>query len=507
MSAIAQLLPGYWKPYANGHGYSFYMTNKTVTTRDEWWRLYTRQHDVALEAQRRYILEKLEAKPNPIVGDQLSSRQYAQILNAQTFYYGLPHDLKLAVVNQMVDTLMYNTGAMFVSDGSMEEGSVAFRLSELPDVCIQSVHNDYIGTFLAGHNVADKDVEARIANEGRRLTLNFIVPPNTEVQSDLGFPVGQAPEAAPLGLRHEALVAIVKKLGKQAPEDWRRLAAYQEKRVWPNDPPGKDVETSPTSAFGPPRMSECLNWIKAKSNIEFVADYYDLSGTTLSEDAKAKVPAVPLKVELDRLAIQEDISWTTCNADIYLFRNNRWYRDDRLQVPLTLLRQFTNEFLAHPPLKTHDMAKSASDPLELKARMDLEAQIVKELSPYQIATGLRWAAVDTHPKTGPSKTVFPFAGFADRILHERYTALFYGNLNEEEQKELIEGRLSFAELNVDQQHQAIFLMPSLLVKSSKIPVYLRLSETPKRALSLDIPGGNVRGIHLEIFCPPIAVNP
>ena len=210
---------------------------------------------------------------------------------------------------------------------------------------------------------------------------------------------------------------------------------------------------------------------------------------------------------MDSLAAEQDISWKAGVDGVYLFRSNRWYRDDGLQVPLNLLRQLTADLLAHPPLKVHDAAKSASSPQELKARMDFEARVVVQLSPYQITTGLRWAAVDTRTNGALPQTVFPFAGFADRILHERYTALFYASLSESARVALVEGRLPWSELTADQQRQAAFLKPVLLVQSPERPVWLRLNETPKRAMSLEIPGGSVRGIRLEVVTPPTDIVP
>jgi hypothetical protein len=214
-----------------------------------------------------------------------------------------------------------------------------------------------------------------------------------------------------------------------------------------------------------------------------------------------------LKVELDLLAEEQDISWKVGSEGVYLFRNNRWYRDDGLQVPLPLLRQFTTDLIAHPPRKVYEAINDLSWPQELKARMDLEARIVMALSPFQIATGLEWAAVDTHPKKGTSQTVFPFAGFAERILHERYSALFYASLNDTERVALIEGRLPFGELNADQKRQAVFLKPVLMLQPPDKPVWLRLKATPKPALSLEIPGGNVLGVRLEIVSPPTERSP
>jgi hypothetical protein len=288
LRSVAELLPGYWKPYANGRGYSFYMTKKALAEREEWWRLYMRQHDAALEAQRRYVVERLDEKPQPIVGEQLSANQSAQSLNAQTFYYALTKDMKFSIADHLVDTLMYGTGEMFVSDGSLEEGAITYRLSELPEACREAVHKDYFGDFLASQHISESVVALRIANEGRNLTLHFLLPDGREMQSSLGFSVGQAPDAAPLGLKHMALISVVKKLGKRSPADWKRLAAYQEGRVWPNEPPKANLFQRRMFAYGPPRLAERLEWLRDKSHIEFVWDYYDRSGTSLKEDEKPR---------------------------------------------------------------------------------------------------------------------------------------------------------------------------------------------------------------------------
>lgn len=503
MHAIADLLPGYWKPYANGHGYSFYMAAKAITQREEWWRLYMRQHDAALETQRLYVLQKLNEKPKPISGEQLSPEQYAQVINTDKFYYGLSPELKTTLADHMIDTLMYGLGILSFSDSTLEEGSIALRFTELPVTCQQATRDGYIGKYMATKHLSEADMGVRISNDGLNLTIMYLFPFGQEMQSDLIFSAGQAPYAAPLGLRHEALAALVSQLGKRAPTEWKQLATFQEKTVWPNDLAKERGSLPVIYPFGPPRLAEYLNWLKDKSKIEYVSDYYDNSGTVLSEADRAKVPVEPLKVELDRLAYQHDISWKAGKEGIYLFRNNRWYRDDGLQVPLPMLREFTRNLQAHPPLKAYDPIKSVSEPLELKARMDLEARIVTSLTPFQIATGLEWAAVDVHPKTGSARTVFPFAGFADRIQHERYTTLFYESLSDSARDELIAGRLPFALLSAKQRQQAIFLIPALLIQASDKPIWLRLNDAPKRAMGLMIPGGTIRGVRLELVTPAL----
>ena len=297
------------------------MAAKAVAQREEWWRLYMRQHDAALEAQRLYMLEQLNKMPKPIPSEQLSPNQFAQVINTGKFYYGLSPDLKTNIADQMVDTLLYGLGVLSLSDSTLEEGAVALRFSEMPAVCQQAIRDGYIGNYLATKHLSETDMGVRISNSGCYLTTTYLFPSGQEMQSDLIFTAGQAPNAAPLGLRHEALAALVKQLGKRAPAEWKRLAAYQEKTVWLNDVP-KESGTPPViHLYGPPRLAECLNWLRDKSNIEYVSDYYDNSGTVLSEADRAKAPAEPVKVELDRLAYQHDVSWKAGTEGIYLFRN------------------------------------------------------------------------------------------------------------------------------------------------------------------------------------------
>ena len=497
--AIAELMPGYWKPYANGRGYSFYMTDKALAQREEWWRLYMKQHDAALEAQRRYVVERLEEKPDHSASEQISAGQLDHVMNSETFFYGLSHELKTAIADHLVDTLLYRASGLAFSDGGMEEGGVSAKLSEIPEVSRQAVRKEF-GKIFTLQQISEESIGLNIVNEGRFLSLHFDLPDGKETQASFSFTVHPAPNAAPLGLMHQTLVAVVKKLGGQAPPDWKRLTAYQERRVWPNDPPKDRSLMKVMSAFGPPRQAECLEWLKDKAHIEFVSDYYDRGCSTLSVVEKEKSPTEPLKVELDSLAAEQDVSWKKGQDGIYLFRNNRWYRDDALQVPVAKLQRWTTELVAIPPLKAN--APTFSDPHSLKARMDLEAQIVTELTPFQISNGLEWAAVDVHSKTSPPHTVFPFAGFADRILHERYTALFYSCLTDLERTALLEGHLVFSELNSDQRRQAVFLKPSLLTQTSDGPIWLTLKEMPKRSWSVTLPGGSVRGIRLEVVGPP-----
>ena len=126
------------------------------------------------------------------------------------------------------------------------------------------------------------------------------------------------------------------------------MAVYQEQHVWLNDPPQSKPDPQQR-----PRRPEVLNWLADKGGVEFVADYYSVAGQPLSDADKTKNLTRPLKRELDYRAAQEDMSWKQRTDGLYLFRDNRWYRDDRLEVPDKTIKGL---------LKTLQAAETPSQP-------------------------------------------------------------------------------------------------------------------------------------------------
>ncbi len=65
---------------------------------------------------------------------------------------------------------------------------------------------------------------------------------------------GFVPETFMLELNHKMPPAIVRRMGKQAPDAWKRLAEYQNSVVWQNAP----VEREPVSVLNgrPPRRAD-----------------------------------------------------------------------------------------------------------------------------------------------------------------------------------------------------------------------------------------------------------
>ena len=307
-----------------------------------------------------------------------------------------------------------------------------------------------------------------------------------------------------LSINHARLPEMMKKLGDQAPATWKPLTEYQEQHVWPNDPSTVYIDPQPKQVDQlPPRRPEVLNWLADKSGLEFVADYYSVAGEPLSEAAKKQRLTRPLKQELDFRAAQEDMSWKQRTDGLYLFRDNRWYRDDRLEVPNKTLQGLLKTLQAAetpPQTALPSQPDPAAEPVvpnnPLATQLDLADSIVTQLTPWQIANGLPNYTIE--PSRDPAKassapaklqqmtmtmngktrtfsvpiatsTARPFDQIADIILDDYHTYLFHSGLNPMQADALLSGGLPVSALSGPQAQQAAFLLPDLQVTFQNQP--------------------------------------
>ena len=232
-------------------------------------------------------------------------------------------------------------------------------------------------------------------------------PPSVSAILDLTVPM--TTNTASLALDQVPLARAVERMGASAPDEWKRLAVYQRGRVWPNTLPKLPPEDH---SFYHPAVSRAAqtDWLGEQGKMEYVCDYYSHGGYSMLE-AQRKLPVKrPLAVELDEMAAKRDISWKK-NADgIYLVRNNRWYRDDNLEVPEPLLRRWFGALLqtrrqeAAPAMpQAGSQGASQAAPLAApqaappspeeriaawKQRLDWAAEVFSTLTPWQMRNGL-----------------------------------------------------------------------------------------------------------------------
>ena len=269
--------------------------------------------------------------------------------------------------------------------------------------------------------------------------------------------------------------------------------------------------------------------------MEFIADYYSVAGGPLSPADQDKRLTRPLKQELDYRAAQEDMSWKKRSDGLYLFRDNRWYRDNRLEVPdkvlvslLETLRknadaEFPGAPVYTPPagslppgvqviFKNPQRLPPAVSPAEaFEAQLSLSDEIVSQLSPYQIANGLLNYVVERGSKAYESKSPEsawkPLEPVADAVLSDYGTYLLQSGLTSDQNSALLSGTLPASALSTAQLQQAAFLLPELQVAmQSQAPQPVLLGLRPESAANVYLTSHAPRTLDIQrirfVVVPP-----
>jgi len=335
-------------------------------------------------------------------------------------------------------------------------------------------------------------------------------------------------DAAPPWLR--LMAEEVHGVGEAAPVEWRQLAAYRRARVWPNVLPKLPRVDGSLRQAAVSRAAQ-TDWLGERGHLEYVSDYYSdyisHGGYAMPEAQKKRPVTRPLATELNELAAKRDVSWTKDADGITLIRNNRWYRDDGLEVPQPLLRRWFGMFLqarrqdinweaaraafreaaaAPVPATGRQIARPApllpQSPEERVAMMkqtwDWAAEVFSTLTPWQIYNGLalfqpeeRDLAAQSEASSklftalglfipqdagssGRSVVNFdtqrpPFNEATSALKGLPHTVQFYTSLGDGERTALLAGRLPLLALSTAQVSQAVSLQPLLPQTMQALP--------------------------------------
>lgn len=520
MQALAELLPGEWIALEKDRGYLLRMKQKTTQKRSDWWQLFMGEREKALAAIRVEVLKHMRAGREPSNNEfgtgrdpSVTDKQEAEMEITHSFFQNLPADMQERIANQMNENPSLDSGGTSTGD---DEGATVVFIKELPSEMAESLRAKIASRL---HTTQDKinwdTVSLEFINGGGGLLVNPVVPGFRSMGSLYGEGLHESkvwllgwllrPEGIPL---HRTL-----EFDKDTPIEWKQLAAYSQSIVWKNDPPATKALYS-----RPPYRSDMLEWVGEKSDIEFVADFYSKPGFVMRPEEKAKPLPAPLKEFLDRQAEIQDFSWKKRDDNLYLFRNNRWYRDDYMEVPNPLLRSF----LALSMTFDDGKIKSGADfhPTHLQrmyAMLNKHAEFVSALSPWQISHGLRYYAplanepISLDYKPGVvfrNKAAqldhhdfleFPFYSDSKSIIGRYHTIQFYAGLEENQRKALLTNQLGFDGLSEIQKHQVAYLIPKVMsaLKQTKYPVVIGLMPKYYGEEKTSIPS-----IHLALVSPP-----
>jgi hypothetical protein len=489
MSALAQLLPGQWEQLEEKQGYRLTMQPSAVRRRTEWWRLFLGERERALAEMRSQVLQSIRkvpyrrrlGDPNPENSDPALEKERA---DGQDFLRALPEALQEQIANQMLDFPYYNLlGNSPI--GFYEETATIVPLSALSLQAKESLQNNSrVQRFAAQRSINWDEATLRFNNQGFAVMVS-LAQANGAAVSTQELIVGNPPKALMLLLDQTWLAEEVQKMGKKAPATWKQLADYHKSRVWKNAPPSKKPEMRPR-----PRRVDALQRLGSQGDIEFVSDYYSLPGSLLPQEEKPAPLTRPLTEELAVFALEYDSSWKLNGDNLYLFRDNRWYREDNLEVPAEYLQEwYAPEKGRDPRVRRMNAAKVPSAE-EIRQRMDWMAEVVMTLNLWQICNGLLYFSPETPPASPQKKSgieevtpfrdlrdSFPFHDDVTNLLQQYRTVLFYASLAPTLRAALAENRLPYIALNAAQQQEAIALL------SVKNPAAIKLL-TPRTLLGL-----------------------
>jgi len=488
MSALSQLLPGSWTPLEDGKGYYFRMAIAASRKREDWWRLFQEERRKAFANISTNVLRTIQSDLRPLPGEQgekEAEESRAERAMKHSLFAGLPAAIQAQFASHIDERPFYRKDRFRAGGEGIEEGATVVPVSVLSEGAQTKVRS------LARQGGMQQPEFVLYTNQGFALFAT-ISDKNGNLCKGASLLASDTAATQVLALDQNVLLQELKlrRLGKTAPEGWLRLAEYQKSRVWKNSLPDEPLDSPQVL----PRRADILFWLQKQSSMEFLADYYTAPGRRITAGEFRRALHRPLQEELNHVALQYDLSWKRVpDSSLYLFRNNRWYRDDALEVSESLLHRWaialgpvTNEALADDSQKVKPTLDS------FKKRLDAQAEVADLLTPWQIYTGLKWgipaqeywvpfgesgssAGARERPVFQEFKD-FYFTSFADLIMEQRSTLKFYASLNVDQRERIINRGLTAQSLSPAQLQLAAYSQPLLHVALQQLdqPVLLQL---------------------------------
>ncbi len=282
MQSLAELLPGEWLALDDHSGYRLRLADQAVRRRQRWWNLWMAERDKALAAQRAFILQEIRGEMRKTEEFNISPELHERLAQDHDFFRVLTPALQEQLAARMNEDTFYQQGGGI--ETGMDEGAILVSVSELSEAARRMVQNNIM------HRYADLSAEPDwtqtyvvLLNGGSGIMADTILPDGR--YSGLFGRSMYSFASEMLGPDHAQFLKIVQNLGKQAPEGWKQLAAYQQSRVWPNDPPAKPADHN-QSVWNRADMLQRLGYA---AGMEYVADYYSRPGRQMP----AKVKTAP----------------------------------------------------------------------------------------------------------------------------------------------------------------------------------------------------------------------
>ncbi len=540
LRSLADMLPGTWTADKATGGYLFRMSDEAVSKRSRWWEVFLRAREVAIQEQKDFVLQKMQTPLKPLKPVSLppgyrdsegftaeqDAATHARMMADADFYNALPAELQQQIASRINLMRYYRVDSNTFSPPP-GAGDAYTRLNALPEA-VQRIVRRTAARFTLGDEAL-----VSFVNHGFVIGVDVMAPIGKMTEGGPSLFVGNAPQSLALMLNQQPLADAVGRKGSNPSLDWKYLAACQNAAVWKNSLP-QGVNLHNLRGAIPPRRPEALRRLTNVAGIEYVSDYYSAAsqpyftngaGETTGGIAPTQPLTQALPQELNRMAVEQDVSWKQQNG-VYLFRDNRWYRNDLLEVPQAVLNKWFAKWL---PSAAAEQAQGAAKagardtsedsvlirnddgsvtikvgaagrramlpptPDEMRRQMEWTATFASALTPWQFANGLAFYVrePDTPIEAAhqPRHLLWPFRALVEYSMGAPALLEFYNSLNETQRDQLVHSQLPAASLTEAQQQQTLSLLrgASMLAGAFSSPaVLLGLQRSERMAVTIGV---------------------
>ncbi len=487
MTSLSELYGGKW--IKKNNSFQFESDPEVLRKKVSWWYAFEVERKKVLGDVPRQLKNAMNnRKPDWKILQGASGTDLVMTengLHQMQFCYDLPPAIQDSICESISDNYSYARhkfalpiiaeGGAVWSLSSLSELSTTSLLHLLrqtnPDVSRSQIKNFFIkngaSSLFVNVTVTGLGSDAKqVATGSTGLSLQYPNRQNTSV----------------LGLDHGDLKQTLAAREQKPSLYQQRLINFQEQSFWTNNLTKSDKSIGPKNNFTGamiakrdgslslstadimrdsvlPRLPDMLGKLTPK--VEFIADYYSIPYrplTTQEWDAKVKDN---VEEDLNDLAKEYDCSWKRQSENLFLIRNNRWYREDNLEVPLQIADEL--ETLSQ-------QAKRVSFPNEESAEMyrilEMASVASARLSKWQIASGLyylvREERVPQFNKLGVTSQqndslryrksdCQPYTGVALIALLYNKTCRFYASLDYRKRADLVTTGVRIDDLSKLQQ--------------------------------------------------------
>ena len=439
---LAELFNAEWSHTNNG--YTLTYAPNMITYQRNWWRLYDGERGKGLVTGYGLLINGMSEKPKfKHPGIPLTEEDRFSLENGAyttQFWYDLPTDMKSSIAHAMSYSFIYPRLPVFSSFSY--EGGVVAHFSSLPDTCQKSFLN--MATQLDPNLQPTSLAKIVILNEGFGFIAiaikqdgNLAVGgPELHVRTYLNIPA--------FTVDHRDIPAVAER-ERNIPKAWVTLIEYQNQTFW-----NKSLSKTKVAERVTPRLSDVVDLMAKKTGSDFITDDYSLPQRPLDTGEKGYKWSNPINEELDKIAAQYDVSWRT-DDKVILIRNNRWYRDDRLEVTDPLITRLSK--IAEYTKGNFSVPLSPEN-LQVYGIMQQSSFAAENFSLWQLANGLYFytdenrvpALQEQNEKTLKDSNCQPFSDIAQIAFVYNKTCLFYAGLTSQQRLLLLSVGVPFASL-------------------------------------------------------------